>query len=124
MQAEQKQEIILNKQMNRPWGYYIVTSVGDGFQTKIIHVNSGQKLSVQSHNHRSEHWFVLSGTANVILNNEEKVLSPGQSIDIPVKAIHSLQNLQNKELKIIEIQTGDILSEEDIIRYSDIYGRV
>ena len=104
LQAEQKQEIILNKQMNRPWGYYIVTSVGDGFQTK--------------------HWFVLSGTANVILNNEEKVLSPGQSIDIPVKAIHSLQNLQNKELKIIEIQTGDILSEEDIIRYSDIYGRV
>ena len=124
MQTEQNQEIILNKPMNRPWGYYIVTSVGKGFQTKIIHVNPGQKLSVQSHNHRSEHWFVLSGIANVILNNDEKILSSGQSVDIPTKAIHSLQNLQKTELKIVEIQTGDLLSEDDIIRYSDIYGRV
>lgn len=124
MQPEQKNEKILNKPMNRPWGYYIVTSMGDGFETKIIHVNSGQKLSVQSHNHRSEHWFILSGKANVILNDKEMVLLPGQSIDIPQKAIHSLQNLQKEDLEIVEIQTGDLLSEEDIIRYSDIYGRV
>ncbi|MBR1461671.1 phosphomannose isomerase type II C-terminal cupin domain [bacterium] len=124
MQTEQNQEIILNKPMSRPWGYYIVTSVGKGFQTKIIHVNPGQKLSVQSHNHRNEHWFVLSGIANVILNNDEKILSSGQSVDIPLKAIHSLQNLQETDLEIVEIQTGDLLSEDDIIRYSDIYGRV
>lgn len=124
MQPEQKNEKILNKPMNRPWGYYIVTSMGDGFETKIIHVNPGQKLSVQSHNHRSEHWFILSGKANVILNDKEMVLLPGQSIDIPQKAIHSLQNLQKEDLEIVEIQTGDLLSEEDIIRYSDIYGRV
>ena len=124
MQPEQKNEKILNKPMNRPWGYYIVTSMGDGFETKIIHVHPGQKLSVQSHNHRSEHWFILSGKANVILNDKEMVLLPGQSIDIPQKAIHSLQNLQKEDLEIVEIQTGDLLSEEDIIRYSDIYGRV
>ena len=124
MQPEQKNEKILNKPMNRPWGYYIVTFVGEGFETKIIHVNPGQKLSVQSHNHRSEHWFILSGKANVILNDKEMVLLPGQSIDIPQKAIHSLQNLQKEDLEIVEIQTGDLLSEEDIIRYSDIYGRV
>ncbi len=124
MQTGQNQKIELNKQMDRPWGYYMVTSFGEGYQTKIIHVNPGQKLSVQSHNHRSEHWFVLSGEANVILDKKEIILHPGQSIDIPVKSIHSLQNLQKTDLEVIEIQTGEILSEEDIIRYSDIYGRV
>ena len=124
MQTDQSKEIILNKPMNRPWGYYIVTSFGKGYETKIIHVNPGQKLSVQSHNYRSEHWFVLSGKANVILDDKELILNPGQSVDIPVKAKHSLQNLQTSDLEIIEIQTGEILSEEDIIRYSDIYGRV
>ena len=118
------EDIKLNQQMNRPWGYYKVTSFGEGFQTKIIHVNPGQKLSVQSHNHRSEHWFVLCGIANVILDKKETILLKGQSIDIPVKTIHSLQNLQETDLEIVEIQTGELLSEDDIIRYSDIYGRV
>ena len=124
MQPEQKNEKILNKPMNRPWGYYIVTSVGDGFETKIIHVNPGQKLSVQSHNHRSEHWVVLSGTAKVVLEGKELILSPGHSVDIAVKAIHSLQNPYKENLQIIEVQKGDLLVEEDIVRYEDMYGRV
>ncbi len=118
------QNVELNKKMNRPWGYYVVTSFGTGYQTKIIHVNPGQKLSLQSHNHRNEHWFVILGTANVILDEKEIILSVGESIDIPVKAVHSLHNLQDTDLEIIEIQTGELLSEDDIIRYSDIYGRV
>ena len=113
----------VHKTVYRPWGFYTVIAEGTGFQTKIIHVNVGQKLSVQSHNHRSEHWVVLSGTAKVVLEGKEHILSPGHSIDIAVKAIHSLQNPFNEDLKIIEVQKGDILSEDDIIRYEDIYGR-
>lgn len=114
----------LNVKYFRPWGYYIVIAHGEGFQTKIIHVNPGQKLSVQSHNYRSEHWVVLSGTAKVILESKDYILSPGHSIDIPVKAIHSLQNPYETDVEVIEIQMGDDLSENDIIRYEDIYGRV
>ena len=108
----------------RPWGYYTVIAEGKNFKTKIIHVNVNQRLSLQSHEHRSEHWVVLSGTAKVILEGEEKILSAGHSIDIPVKAIHSLQNPFKEDLEIIEVQMGEILSEDDIKRYEDIYGRI
>ena len=114
---------MVHKTVYRPWGFYTVIAAGKGFQTKIIHVNPGQKLSVQSHNHRSEHWVVLSGTAKVVLESKDYILSPGHSIDIPVKAIHSLQNPFNEDVEIIEVQKGDILSEDDIIRYEDMYGR-
>ncbi len=114
----------VHKTVYRPWGFYTVIAEGKGFQTKIIHVNVGQKLSVQSHNHRSEHWVVLSGMAKVVLEGKDHILSPGHSIDIGVKAIHSLQNPFEEDLEIIEIQKGDILSEDDIIRYEDMYGRV
>ncbi len=115
---------LVHKTVYRPWGFYTVIAQGKGFITKIIHVNQGQKLSVQSHNHRSEHWVVLSGTALVKLDSEEHILKPGHSVDIPVKAIHSLQNPYDEDLEIIEVQKGDILLEEDIIRYEDMYGRV
>lgn len=115
---------LVHKTMYRPWGFYTVLAQGNGFLTKMIQVNPGQKLSIQSHNHRSEHWVVLSGLAKVILEGKEIILSPGHSVDIPVKAIHSLQNPYEEELKIIEVQKGDLLIEEDIIRYEDMYGRV
>lgn len=114
---------MVHKTVYRPWGFYTVIAAGKGFQTKIIHVNPGQKLSVQSHNYRSEHWVVLSGTAKVVLESKDYILSPGHSIDIPVKAIHSLQNPFNEDVEVIEVQKGDILSEDDIIRYEDMYGR-
>lgn len=115
---------LIHKTVYRPWGYYTVLAQGNGFLTKMIHVNPGQKLSLQSHNHRSEHWVVLEGMAKVVLEGKELVLSPGHSVDIPVKAIHSLQNPYTDNLKIIEVQKGDPLIEEDIIRYEDMYGRV
>lgn len=114
----------VHKTVYRPWGYYTVLGEGKGFLTKMIHVNPGQKLSVQSHNHRSEHWVVLEGNAKVVLEGKELILSPGHSVDIPVKAIHSLQNPYKEDLKIVEVQKGDLLIEEDIIRYEDMYGRV
>lgn len=114
----------VHKTVYRPWGFYTVIAEGKGFISKIIHVNPGQKLSVQSHNHRSEHWVVLTGMAKVVLESKEHILSPGHSVDIAVKEIHSLQNPFEEDLEIIEIQKGDILSEDDIIRYEDMYGRV
>lgn len=115
---------LVHKTVYRPWGYYTVLGQGKGFLTKMIQVNPAQKLSVQSHNHRSEHWIVLEGTAKVLLEGKEYILSPGHSVDIPVKAIHSLQNPYEEVLKIIEVQKGDLLIEEDIVRYEDMYGRV
>lgn len=113
----------VHKTVYRPWGFYTVIAEGKGFISKIIHVNPGQKLSVQSHNHRSEHWVVLTGTAKVVLEGKDSILSPGHSIDIAVKEIHSLQNPYDEDLEIIEVQKGEILSEDDIIRYEDMYGR-
>ena len=115
---------LIHKTVYRPWGYYTVLAQGKGFLTKMIQVNPGQKLSVQSHNHRSEHWVVLEGMAKVLLEGKEHILSPGHSIDIDVKEIHSLQNPYEEILKIIEVQKGDLLIEDDIVRYSDMYGRV
>lgn len=115
---------LVHKTVYRPWGFYTVIAQGKGFLTKLIHVNAGQKLSVQSHNHRSEHWVALSGKAKVILEEKEYILSPGHSIDIPLNAIHSLQNPYEDDLEIVEVQLGDLLIEDDIIRYEDMYGRV
>ena len=115
---------LLHKTVFRPWGYYTCLAEGEGYLTKVIGVAPKQKLSIQSHNHRSEHWVVLEGKALVILNDEEHYLEAGQSIDIPLQAKHSLQNPYEKELKIIEVQKGDYISEDDIIRYEDVYGRV
>ena len=108
----------------RPWGYYTVLNHGEGYLTKMICVSRKGQLSLQSHNFRSEHWVVLSGIARVTLEDKVFMLKAGSSIDIPVKAIHSLANPYDNELKIIEVQKGDKLIEEDIIRYKDIYGRV
>ena len=108
----------------RPWGFYRVIAQGKNYAVKIIHVKPGQQLSVQSHNYRSEHWVVADGKAFILLGEKEMTLNVGQSVDIPVNAVHSLQNPFNSDLEIVELQMGEIISEDDIIRYSDIYGRV
>lgn len=115
---------LIHKTVFRPWGWYTCLADGEGYLTKVICVSPKQKLSIQSHNHRSEHWVVLEGHAKVVLNDKDYLLEAGQSIDIPVRAKHSLQNPYEEELKIIEVQKGDYISEDDIIRYEDIYGRV
>ena len=114
----------LHKTVFRPWGYYTCLNSGEGYLTKTICVLPNHKLSVQSHNHRSEHWVVLEGTALVLLDGKEYIVNSGDSIDIPLGSKHSLQNPYDKELKIIEVQKGDYISEDDIIRYEDCYGRV
>ena len=124
LKNEQSDTTQLHKTVFRPWGYYTCMNSGKGYLTKTICVLPKQKLSIQSHNHRSEHWVVLEGRALVIKDNEEYYLNAGDSIDIPLQAKHSLQNPYDEELKIIEVQKGDYISEDDIIRYEDCYGRV
>lgn len=114
----------LHKTVFRPWGYYTCLNEGDGYLTKTICVMPHQRLSLQSHKHRSEHWVVLEGQASVLLDGTEHILNAGESIDIPLCAKHSLRNPYENELKIIEVQKGDYISEDDIIRYEDCYGRV
>lgn len=113
-----------HKTVYRPWGYYQVLNTGNGFLTKCIYVNPGAKLSLQLHHHRSEHWVVLEGKAYVVKGEEEFELAKGESIDIEVEEKHSLQNPYEEPLKIMEIQQGDILDENDIERFEDMYGRV
>jgi mannose-1-phosphate guanylyltransferase/mannose-6-phosphate isomerase len=124
LKAQESETTKLHKTVFRPWGYYTCMNSGEGYLTKTICVMPKQKLSVQSHNHRSEHWVVLDGQALVLLDGKEYNVYAGDSIDIPLGAKHSLQNPYDKELKIIEVQKGDYISEDDIIRYEDCYGRV
>ena len=124
LKEKESDTVKLHKTVFRPWGYYTCMNSGKGYLTKTICVMPKQKLSIQSHNHRSEHWVVLEGKALVILNGREYNIDAGESIDIPIQAKHSLQNPYDEELKIIEVQKGDYISEDDIIRYEDCYGRV
>lgn len=124
LKAKDSDTTKLHKTVFRPWGYYTCMNSGEGYLTKTICVMPKQKLSIQSHNHRSEHWVVLEGTALVLKDGKEYNVYQGDSIEIPVGCKHSLQNPYENELKIIEVQKGDYLSEDDIIRYEDCYGRV
>lgn len=114
----------IHKTAFRPWGCYTVLDRGEGFLTKCITVNPNAKLSLQKHHHRSEHWIILEGQATVIKGDETFVLNPGESIDIDVEEVHSLQNFGKQQVKVLEVQQGDILEEKDIVRLQDIYGRV
>lgn len=113
----------IHKTVYKPWGYYTVMQQGEGFLTKCIVVNAKAKLSLQKHFHRSEHWVVLEGKAFVIKGNESHELNAGDSINIGIEEVHSLQNPYDEPLKILEVQKGDRLEENDIVRLEDMYGR-
>ena len=114
----------MNSIIQKPWGTYQILEKQKNYLIKIIIVQPGEKLSLQSHEHRSEHWTIVEGVANITINDSKKILNSNESIFIPVKAKHRIENNQNNVLKIIEIQYGSNLSEDDIIRYEDIYNRV
>jgi len=107
----------------RPWGYYDSIDRGEGFQVKRILVNPGEKLSLQKHSHRAEHWVVVKGKAQVICGEKKFQLVENQSTYIPLGEIHRLENIESTPLEIIEIQTGSYLGEDDIIRIDDDYDR-
>ncbi|MDC1437613.1 mannose-1-phosphate guanylyltransferase/mannose-6-phosphate isomerase [Planktomarina temperata] len=107
----------------RPWGWYESIALGPRFQVKRIVVNPGASLSLQYHNHRSEHWVVVEGTAKVTINDDVKIVSENQSVYIPLGAVHRMENPGKLPLTLIEVQTGSYFGEDDIIRYDDVYAR-
>jgi mannose-1-phosphate guanylyltransferase/mannose-6-phosphate isomerase len=107
----------------RPWGWYESIALGPRFQVKRIVVNPGGALSLQSHNHRSEHWIVVEGTAKVTINEDVKIVTENQSVYIPLGAVHRMENSGKLPLTLIEVQTGSYFGEDDITRYEDVYAR-
>ncbi len=113
-----------HKKVFRPWGYYESIIDDKRWQVKLINVKPGEKLSLQLHHHRSEHWVVVNGTAKVEIDNKEFILHENQSSYIPIGSKHRLSNPGQIPLKLIEIQSGSYLGEDDIQRFDDNYGRV
>ncbi|AKO29451.1 MULTISPECIES: mannose-1-phosphate guanylyltransferase/mannose-6-phosphate isomerase [Brucella] len=114
----------LHRTAHRPWGTYTVLEEGDGFKIKRIEVKPGRRLSLQAHHHRSEHWIVVSGTAKVTNGDRKILLTTNQSTYIPCGFRHRLENPGILPLVLIEVQSGEYLGEDDIVRYDDVYGRV
>jgi mannose-1-phosphate guanylyltransferase/mannose-6-phosphate isomerase len=123
LKADQRSQAALHREVQRPWGSYDSVDVGDRFQVKRIKVRPGATLSLQSHAHRAEHWIVVRGTARVTRNNDVFELHANQSTYIPIGAKHRLENPGAEMLELIEVQSGDYLGEDDIVRYEDAYGR-
>ena len=108
----------------RPWGKYINLFSGKGFLVKELIINPKSSISLQKHNHRSEHWTIISGKAKITINKKKFFRKISESVFIPNGAIHRIENPFSQHVKIMEIQIGTILKETDIIRYKDIYGRI
>ncbi|MDA1238275.1 MAG: cupin domain-containing protein, partial [Proteobacteria bacterium] len=108
---------------HRPWGWFEILATQNRFQVKRILVNPGAALSLQSHNHRSEHWIVVEGTIRVTVDDKIQLLTEGQSVFIPLGAVHRMENPGKAPMVLIEVQTGAYLGEDDIIRYEDLYSR-
>ncbi len=107
----------------RPWGSFTVLDEGNGYKVKRIEVLPGKRLSYQKHAHRREHWMMVEGTATVTLDGQEISVPLGETIDIPLGAAHRIQNPGTEKLTFIEIQRGDYLGEDDIVRLQDDFGR-
>lgn len=118
-----RSERALHRKVHRPWGWYDRIDQGERFIVKRIQVNPGGSLSLQKHHRRAEHWIVVKGTAEVTCGSKVFSLSENESTFIPLGEIHRLANLGNVPLEMIEVQSGDYLGEDDIVRFEDIYGR-
>ncbi|MEO0368784.1 MAG: mannose-1-phosphate guanylyltransferase/mannose-6-phosphate isomerase [Pseudomonadota bacterium] len=124
LKAEHRPEFEFHREVFRPWGSYDSINNGERYQVKRITVKPGEKLSVQMHHHRAEHWIVVAGTAKVTNGDETFLLTENESTYIPIGIVHALENPGKVPLELIEVQSGSYLGEDDIVRFSDRYGRV
>ncbi|ASJ97317.1 mannose-1-phosphate guanylyltransferase/mannose-6-phosphate isomerase [Shewanella marisflavi] len=124
LKTEDRGEWQHHREVYRPWGKYDSIDNGDRFQVKRITVKPGEKLSIQMHHHRAEHWIVVTGTARVTNGDKDILLTENQSTYIPVGVVHALENPGKVPLELIEVQSGSYLGEDDIVRFEDRYGRV
>jgi mannose-1-phosphate guanylyltransferase/mannose-6-phosphate isomerase len=123
LKAAGRHEAVAHNRVDRPWGFYESLIQGERFQVKRIVVTPGQKLSLQKHMHRAEHWVVVTGTALVTRDAETVLLHENESIYVPLGAVHRLENPGKIPLTLIEVQSGAYLGEDDIVRLEDTYGR-
>jgi len=123
LKTSSRKEWEIHREVYRPWGKYDLIDTGEHYQTKRITLKPGAKLSVQMHNHRAEHWIIVSGEARVTNGDKTFLLSKNESTYIPIGVVHALENPGNVELELIEVQSGSYLGEDDIVRFEDIYGR-
>jgi mannose-1-phosphate guanylyltransferase/mannose-6-phosphate isomerase len=124
LNKQKRTEGTTHRKIYRPWGSYDAIDAGSRFQVKRITVKPGEKLSLQMHHHRTEHWVVVSGTAKVRIGENTHLAAENESVYIPIATVHSLENPGKVNLELIEIQTGSYLGEDDIVRLDDKYGRV
>jgi len=117
-------ESVHHPMVERPWGRYTVVDAGPGFQVKQLEVASGQRLSLQLHEHRAEHWVVVQGQARITIGKETKEVATNESVFVPLRTPHRLENPGPGPLRIIEVQTGSYLGEDDIVRLDDDFWRV
>lgn len=123
LKEKKREECVSSSKVLRPWGSFEVIDDSDRFKVKRITVKPGASLSLQMHNHRAEHWIVVKGTAYVTCDRDEFILTEDKSTYIPIGKKHRLENKGKIPLELIEVQTGEYLGEDDIVRFSDIYGR-
>jgi mannose-6-phosphate isomerase-like protein (cupin superfamily) len=123
LKKSQRDEHLIHRTVERPWGRYTVLEKGNRYKIKRIVLNPKAKLSLQIHRHRSEHWVVVSGTARVTRGEEVFDVHPNESTFIPVSMKHRLENPEIIPLQIIEVQNGDYVEEDDIERLDDEFGR-
>jgi len=123
LKAEKRAEADFHATVYRPWGNYRTLDIGDRFQVKEIQVYPGKRLSLQMHHHRAEHWIVVEGSAVVTRNKETMLLSENESVYLPLGATHRLENPGKITLRLIEVQSGSYLGEDDIVRFEDDFNR-
>jgi mannose-1-phosphate guanylyltransferase/mannose-6-phosphate isomerase len=123
LKGQARTEHLHHTRVYRPWGYYEGIDAGERFQVKRITVKPGEKLSLQMHHHRAEHWIVVSGTARVTCGDKSILLAENESTYIPLGTTHRLENPGKLPLHLIEVQSGSYLGEDDIVRFEDIYQR-
>lgn len=119
-----KGDNVVGKVYPRPWGSYQTLALADGYQVKILTINPMGKLSLQKHQHRSEHWVVVKGQPTITVAEVTKIYQINDKVYIPAGAAHRIENLENEAAVVVEVQIGEYLGEDDIIRLHDIYGRV
>ncbi|MEQ1274403.1 mannose-1-phosphate guanylyltransferase/mannose-6-phosphate isomerase [Acinetobacter ursingii] len=123
LKQQDRTEHFCHREVYRPWGKYDSIDHAERYQVKRITVKPGQKLSIQMHHHRAEHWIVVSGTARIHKGKDNFLLSENESVYIPLGEIHALENPGKVPLELIEVQSGSYLGEDDIVRFEDMYGR-
>jgi mannose-1-phosphate guanylyltransferase/mannose-6-phosphate isomerase len=123
LKAQNHRAAIEHRRIYRPWGYYQDVDLATRYRVKRIVVKPGRKLSLQKHFHRSEHWVVVQGTAEIAVNSDVRIVHENESIYIPIGSVHRLANPGKIPLELVEVQVGSYLGEDDIVRLDDMYGR-